>query len=288
MADDIVIDESVDVNSDAADAEIAKAMAAEENKKPTSDEESSPAEPKEADPADKPVDKPAADADKGTEDKPAEDADPDKPAEADAADKGDEAKPAKGAESRKAQLQSEIRQLVADRDKARADVATENAKHYAAETPEELVEKGVDPIEARFQAQEQKEALREYNTKVADLNQNINIESLQIMADFPMYNPGTAAEPNPDFNENLSELAKETYNKAAGIEVDENTKLIVNANLMPYEVYKSFADAYAMGTQAGTIKGEQAADKNEAAADTPSSAAPKPKKTDPFLAGLQS
>lgn len=301
MADDIVSDDNVDVNSDAADAQIAADMAAEDKGKGASDDTSSvdkdkdPAADQDADtkPADKPKEG-SADADKDANaDADKADADADKDADADAdkdadADADADTKPAKGADARKAQLQSEIRDLVARKNQLRDETASKTGEHYAAKTAEELIEDGVDPAEARVQALEQKQELKEWNDKVSDLNQSINVESLQIMADFPMFNPGTEADPNPEFNSELSEMAKETYNKAANIQVDKNTELIVSANVLPYDIYKSFADAYSLGAASGTIKGEQAADKNEAAADTPSSAAPKPKKTDPFLAGLQS
>jgi hypothetical protein len=200
-------------------------------------------------------------------------------------DKSEEApeEPKKGAEARKEQLQTEIRELVAKRNELRDEVSKVNSQVYAPQTAEELVAEGMEPAMARVEALEQKAAMAEFNAHVADLNANLNVEALQVMSDFPVFNPDA-----PEYDKSLAERAKRVYERAAAIETDDKTGLIVNAQVLPYEIYKEFAEAAQAGKQAGAVKGQIAAEKNLAAVDPVSSSAPSEPKEDLFLKGLMS
>ena len=134
---------------------------------------------------------------------------------------------------------------------------------------------------ARVEALEQRDAMREFNAHVTDLNANLNIESLQVMADFPVFNPDA-----PEYDKSLADRAKRVYEKAAQIQTDPKTGLIVNANALPYDIYKEFAEAAQSSKQAGAVKGQRAAEKNLAAVDPTPNATPAAPKRDPFLEGL--
>lgn len=191
--------------------------------------------------------------------------------------------PKKGAEARKEQLQTEIRDLVAKRNELRGEVERVNAQVYAPQTPEELVDQGYDPAMARVEALEQKAQMAEYNAHVTDLNANMNIEALQVMSDFPVFNPDA-----PEYDKSLANRARAVYEKAAAVQTDPNTGLIVQANVLPYEIYKAFAETAQSGAQRAAVKGQIAAEKNLAAVDPISSSAPTQPKEDPFLKGLTS
>lgn len=233
----------------------------------------------------------AKDSSDGTADDEEEPEKPEEKPEGEADDKEtDEQKAeevAKGAEARKLALQTEIRELVATRNKARADVEAENAKAYRTETPEELVEQGLTPEEAENEALRQEIQMREFNTHVADLNATLNIESLQVMQDFPVFDSDS-----PEFDQDLSNRVRDLYQKAAQPQVDQRTGLVTKSNLPPYEFYKAFADTHSSSGQKsraeGQIEGQKAADKQLAAAETPTSTAPRKKAEDPFLKGLLS
>lgn len=192
---------------------------------------------------------------------------------------------AKGAEARKQALQTEIRELVAKRNELRQEVEQTNSQAYRTETPEELVEQGLSQEEAENEALRQEMQMREFNTHVADLNANLNLEALQVMQDFPVFDPDSS-----DYDSDFSAKVRTLYEQAAQPKVDRRTGLVVQSNIAPYEFYKAFADTRTeSGTQSrveGQIEGQKAADKQLAAAETPSSTAPRTKKTDPFLAGL--
>lgn len=129
--------------------------------------------------------------------------------------------------------------------------------------------------------------MREFNLHVADLNANLNIESLQVMQDFPVFDPDSS-----QYDKDLSARVRALYEKAAQPQVDKRTGLVLKSNLAPYEFYKAFADTHissgAKSRVEGKIEGQKAADKQLAAAETPSSTAPRTAKEDPFLKGLLS
>lgn len=185
------------------------------------------------------------------------------------------------AEERKAALSSEIRELVATREGLRSAIAAENAKVYAPQTADELIAGGIDPTTARMEALEQRTQMAEFNAHVADLNANLNAEALQVMHDFPVFDPQS-----PQYDKTLAERATGVYTQAANQQVDPRTGLIVQSNALPYNIYKAFAEIHAMGSQNGKVSGQQAAEKMLAATEPTSSLAPKTPKEDPFLKGL--
>ena len=191
------------------------------------------------------------------------------------------AEPKKGAEARKEQLQSEIRELVSKRNELRQQITDTNAQVYQPKTAEELVDEGYDPAMARVEALEQRTQMAEFNAYVSDLNASLNTEALRVMSDFPVFDPES-----PQFDKSLSQRAEAVYRQAAQIQVDPNTGLTVQANALPYDIYKAFAETAQSGSQTGAVQGQRAAEKNLAAADTVSSAAPKAPKEDLFLKGL--
>lgn len=204
-------------------------------------------------------------------------------AEAEATATAEADKAPKGAEARKADLSREIRDLVATKNQLEQEVASKNAEVYAAQTAEELVEAGVDPGEARIQAMEQREQLRDFNQHVADVNANLNIEAVQVMMDYPIFDPNST-----EFNADLSKRAKAVYESVAKMEIDPKTKLTINVAALPYNIYKAFAETYASGTSGGKVDGQRSAEKMLANAEPTGSAKPAEKtaKVDPFLQGL--
>lgn len=224
---------------------------------------------------------------------PGEDQEEEEPEESEedkAAKKSDdeqEAERAKGADARKQALQTEIRELVSKRNDLRAEVEQQNAKAYRVETAEELADQGLTEEEAENEILRQEMQMREFNLHVADLNANLNIEALQVMQDFPVFDPDSS-----EFDETLRDRVRVLYEQAAQPQVDKRTGLVLKSNIAPYEFYKAFAETHqssgAKSRIEGKIEGQKAADKQLAAAETPSSTAPRTAKEDPFLKGLLS
>jgi hypothetical protein len=202
----------------------------------------------------------------------------DKPTEGEPeAPEGDAPKP-RTAEARKEQLNSEIRELVSRRNDARREIEAVNAQVYQPQTADELIEAGSEPAMARVEALEQRTQMAEYNAQVADLNANLGVESLQVLNDFPVFDPNS-----PEYDKALATRAAKVYQRAAGLQTDPQTGLFTQANAMPYEIFKAFAETHQTSVQSGQVNGQRAAEKMLASADTPPSAAPKAPKVDPLM-----
>ncbi len=181
-------------------------------------------------------------------------------------------------EARKAQLETEIRQFNAQKNELRDQIRAMNAQIYQAQTAEELIEQGEDPTIARTEALEQKIQMAEYNAHVTDLNAQLEIESRQVMSDYPMFDPES-----PDFDANLAKSVNALYVKSAKIQTNENTGLVEQVAVSPYEFYKTIADTLTASAQKGEVAGQRASDRQLANTDTPPVIAPKAPKVDPLL-----
>lgn len=222
--------------------------------------------PKEAEP-----EKEAEDKESDEADKPAEDADKpeDKPSETPKADE------------RKQQLNTEIRDLVSQRNAIRAEVEKAN-EAYKPATEDELTDE-VNPdtgekyssVEAKIEAMRQQQEIEKYNSDVADAQLTLHSEAERVLKEFPIF--------NPESDQYDKELATEA---AALLEqnlnYDENTEQVIGSNVSPYQLYKTFAKARDISSVKGQIKGQQATERQLANADNASSAAPPSKAKDPL------
>lgn len=196
----------------------------------------------------------------------------------------EDAPKAKSAEARKEALNLEIRDLVSKRNELKGQVEAANATAgYRAQTPEELIEAGYDPTEARLLAMEQRGEMAEYNAKVTELTTSLEIEARQVMTDFPIFNPDA-----PEYNAAIATRAAEFFKKNSGIQYDDKTGYPTQANLLPYDVYKQFADVYTESTKSAQVAGQRAAERNLAASETPSVAAPRKAAVSAFERGFDS
>lgn len=211
----------------------------------------------------------------------------DVPAEEDATE--EETKPTK-ADERKTQLNQEIRDLVAQRNAIKAEVAKATDEVYQPATESDLVDEGLSATEAKVEAMRQQLEVRDYNERVAEAQLTLGSESLRVLNDFPIF--------NPESDQYEEELAIE----AAGLmesnlirdpnvpEVDPQTGkatgkgLIIGANVSPYQFYKTLARASGISATKGQLKGQQAQQEMMANADSPGSVAPPKKTVDPVVA----
>lgn len=178
-------------------------------------------------------------------------------------------------------INEHIQGLLAQERQLQDRVSQLNAQAYQPETAEQLEANGMDPVLARLESAEQRAQLGEYNSRVAQINQSLEVQANQVMRDFEIFNPES-----PSFKPEIATRAKEAYLKAANIQTDPNTGLVNQVNAQPYEIYQAFAEAYQAGAQSGKVSGQKANDTMLANADTPSSSAPATPKEDPFLTGL--
>lgn len=201
--------------------------------------------------------------------------DPDKPeAETEEADKPTTEKPTK-ADERKTQLNTEIRDLVAQRNALKEEVTKANSEAYQPATEQELTDEGMSATEAKIEALRQSIELRDYNEKVADAQLTIESEANRVLNDFPIFNPDSE-----DYDQELSNEAAQLLQ--ANLIVDPNTNQVIGSNVMPYALYKTFARASGISTTKGQLKGQQAAESMLANADVSTGTAPAKKPADPL------
>ena len=196
----------------------------------------------------------------------------------------DKPKAKNSAENRKQQLNQEIRDLVATRSQLQREVEQANQQYYKPQSVDELVESGMDNVDARFQALEQERAIEKYNAQVSETTNAVNTESLQVFSDFPEFD-----SESPEYNESLAKRAAAAYTRVAGLVTDKNTGLIVSANVTPYNFYKDFAETYRDAMTRGETSARKNVERQFATAENPVQTAKtqEPRK-DEFLKGFES
>jgi hypothetical protein len=224
-----------------------------------------------------PKDTETAEADKPAEEGEAETPPEGEPAEEEDGDQQPEDKQFAKADERKNALNSEIRDLVAQRNELKKEVEKANSEAYQPATEEELEAEGLSSVEAKVEAMRQREEVREYNNQVAEAQLTIESESQRVLREFPMFDPSS-----DQYNEEIRDQAAELLQ--ANLIFDPNTGQVIGSNVSPYQLYKTIATAAGISAQKGQIAGQKATERMLANADSPGSAAPAKKPIDPVLA----
>lgn len=196
------------------------------------------------------------------------------------AEDSEEEKPQTRAEKRKEQLQSEIdelskqadpnteiRDLVAKRNELKQRVEAKNAEVYQAATVDELLEQ-VNPetgdyysrLEAKLEAREQADRVREYNEQIVNTQLTLQSEAERALREFPMFD-----SQSPEFNEEVAAQADQIM--SAALQFDQQTGQIIGTSVSPYQLYKSLAVAAQSSARAAQIKGQKATEKMLSQAD---------------------
>ena len=180
------------------------------------------------------------------------------------------------AEARKTQLNTEIRDLVAERNRLKADVEKQNAEVYQVATEDELVEQGMTAVEAKVEALRQEHEMDKYNSQVADAQLTLSHESNRVLNEFGWANPESES-----FNKELAAQAATLVEK--NLIKDPNSEQIIGSNVSLYELYQTIDTATKISETNGQLKGQADVEKQLANADTPSNVAPPKEKVDPLL-----
>lgn len=199
----------------------------------------------------------------------------------------DEEKPRSKADERRDQLNSEIRDLVAQRNAIRADVERYNGQVYQPATEADLLQQinpetgeYFTPIEARVTVMQQQAEVKDFNERVSESRLTLVNEAQKALRDFPMFDQENSDSYNKEIAPRVDQLLAQT------LEYDPNTNQVIGSKVSPYHIYQLVNDAFHAGTQTGQIKGQKATEKMLANSE-PSSNAPisKPKE-DQFLKGF--
>lgn len=194
-------------------------------------------------------------------------------AKAEEADKP--AEPQTKADERKSQLNTEIRDLVSQRNALKEVVTKANSEVYQPATEQELQDEGLTATDARVEALRQQIEVKDYNDRVADAQLTIESESQRVLQDFPVFNPDSS-----EFDEELSTEAAQLLE--ANLILDPNTNQVIGSNVLPYQLYKTLARASGISAAKGEMKGQQNTERQLANVDANSSSAPPKKAEDPL------
>jgi len=230
---------------------------------PTTPAESSPAETKEVEKAEAPE----------TEAEETEDSGDTTESEESDAEETEEGKP-----KAKNNAENRIRTLVSEKRELQRQVEQLNAQVYKPLTVAELQEQGMEETDAKIEAMRQENAVKEYNSHVVELTNDLNMESMQVLYDFPVFNPESK-----DYDKDFAELAAEQYMNVSGIQTDPKTGQIVQANVLPYKFYETLSKIHERGAQRGQINGKKAAERQLAAADTTGESTTQKAPSDPIM-----
>ena len=205
------------------------------------------------------------------------------------------------AEERKQQLNTEIRDKVAERNALREEIAALSRKKFDLENEQALPEVEslvgqINPntgdyytraeaenlrLNQRIDALEKQKAFEDYVERVADSRIQLSTEANQVIKDYPIFDPES-----DQYNPELTAAADEIMQSS--LIVDDNTGQVIGSRLSPYQVYSAIAKAKASGDVAGKTSGRKAALDMMNNADVSSSAkAPSSNdEDDEFLAGF--
>lgn len=220
--------------------------------------------------------------DEGTEDQNEEEGS-EAPAESEEAPE----EPKSKGEQRKDQLNGEIRDLVAQRNKIRQQVEQLNQQAYQVPTPDQIMEQ-VNPetgeyynrLEAQMMAMQQERAVEKYNNQVAEAQLSLQSEATRALNDFPAFD-----EQSPEYNKDIAEQADALLMNA--LQRDPRTGQIVGSSISPYALYKTLNDSIQSAKASGQVAAQKAQSQMLANTDVPKGAAEvKQPKKDAFMDGF--
>ena len=178
-----------------------------------------------------------------------------------------EEEPQSKGEQRKDQLNTEIRDLVAQRNQLRQQVEQLNQQAYQVPSEQDLQDQ-INPdtgeyytaLEAKLTRMEQQQQLRDYSEQVAESQLTISSEAQRALKDFPMFD-----EQSPEYDPEVAQQVDRILQQ--NLVVDQNTGQIIGSRISPYELYKSYDVATKASQRKAQIQGQKSVEKMMSAAD---------------------
>lgn len=212
-----------------------------------------------------------------------------------------EAEEATGAEKRKLQLNTEIRDKVAERNALRAEIEELTRRKFALNSEIPQAENLMDQVNpetgeyyTRYEAQQaqmraeldklykEREA-REYSDKIMESTMQLREESERVLKDFPMFD-----QDSPEYNATIAQAADKILSDS--LIKEPGTDQVIGSSVSPYALYATIAQAYGLARQTGEVEARKSYSKMAAQADIPSTptASPQKEEYDPFMDGFDS
>jgi hypothetical protein len=208
----------------------------------------------------------------------------------------EEVKPQTKGEKRKEQLNTEIRDLVSERNRIKAEVEQLNGSVYQVPTVDQLVEQ-VNPatgdyfsrMEAEIATMKQQSALRDYNDKVAESRLSLVSDTQRALRDFPQYDE-TSKDYDEEAASQVQALIEPNLIRDPNVpEIDPNTRqptgrgVVIGSRVSPYTIIKTLADNSNRASARSQVKAQKATEKMLSTADPGTGSHVKPKAKDEGL-----
>lgn len=144
---------------------------------------------------------------------------------------------------------------------------------------QQFLDQGYDEFQAtmlaRDEVRNQREALNEQRAQIAELNAQIEVEAIQVMHEFPIFDPNSK-----EYDADFATKAGQLYERAANVQVDPRTGAVTQTSITPYTFYKSLADLRTASTATAQAKAQKAVQAQMAAVEPPTSSKPVTKSSD--------
>lgn len=171
------------------------------------------------------------------------------------------------ADKRKADLNSEIRDLVSQRNQLKQEVEAVNREAYKVPSEQDL-QNEINPdtgeyytsLEAKLVRMEQQQQLRDYTERVTESQLTLSTEAQRALQDFPIFD-----EKSPVYDKELAKEVDEILQE--NLIVDQKTGKIIGSRVSPYKLYKSYDVATKAAARKAQIKGQKSVEKMMATAD---------------------
>jgi len=171
------------------------------------------------------------------------------------------------ADQRKEQLNTEIRDLVAQRNQLKTQVEQMNQEAYKVPSEQDL-QNEINPdtgeyyttLEAKLTRMEQQQQLREYTEKVTENQLTISTEAQRALHDFPIFDQNS-----PEYNREIAEQVDQILQQ--NLIIDQKTGQIIGSRISPYQLYKSYDVATKATARKAQIQGQKSVEKMMATSD---------------------
>jgi hypothetical protein len=145
---------------------------------------------------------------------------------------------------------------------------------FQVPTEQDYLDGGYDPIEAKVNALEARQAQRESIDNVASLNVAVDSDMSRIIHEYPELDPGSK-----DFNKDLAIRLFEQYDQDAQTRYADDG-IVLETKQLPYQYIKSKMDLINIASSQKKVQAQKDVEKMVSQAETPTSQAPPVSKDD--------
>jgi len=157
------------------------------------------------------------------------------------------------------------------------------SQQYQPQQVDELTQHFIDQGYGQFEAEmlarderrNQEAEINKATTQVAQLNMRFGTEAVQVMHDFPIFDPKS-----PEYDKEYAARASKLFESHAGVQKDPQTGMIVAASTTPYNFYKELAEMRGSAQSKAQVVAQKAAEQQMASAAPPSSSVPQTSKSE--------